>query len=159
MPTWIRRSKLYRPYVISMTFSPFARVFCSNRLIGQSAVQSRMMLVGLQSNHGLSFGDRLLKPSAAFWPTAVYTTFGRGGCVACTCCNVILPAANCRRQALRNHGAVAAARGNGEHELLHGPIATDVRLAIGEAQRAFRGIERLRLELIVAIHRWAHRRA
>jgi len=50
MPTWIRRSKLYRPYVISMIFSPFAVVFCSNRLIGQSAVQSRMKLVGLQAN-------------------------------------------------------------------------------------------------------------
>jgi hypothetical protein len=43
---------------MSMTFSPFA-VFCSNRLIGQSAVQSRMKLVGLQANQGLSFGDRL----------------------------------------------------------------------------------------------------
>ena len=57
-----------------------------------------------------------------------------------------------RRQALRNHGAVAAARGNGEHELLHGPVAADVRLAVGQAQRALRGIDgRLRLELIVAI--------
>src|SRR6185312_8029578 len=96
MPTWIRRSKLYRPYVMSMTFSPLARVFCSNRLIGQSAVQSRMKLVGLQSNHGLSLGERVSKPSAALLPSAVYTTFGRGGCVVCTCCNVILPAANCR---------------------------------------------------------------
>ena len=77
-----------------MTFSPLAVVFCSNRLIGQSAVQSRMKLVGLQEYQGLSFGDRFLKASAAFWPSAVYTTFGRGGCVACTCCNVILPAAN-----------------------------------------------------------------
>src|SRR4029077_13050547 len=34
------------------------------------------------------------------------------------------------RQALRNHGAVATARGNGENELFHGPIATDVRLAV-----------------------------
>src|SRR6185503_11716335 len=95
MPTWMRRSKLYRPYVMSMTFSPFASVFCSNRLIGQSAVQSRMKLVGLQLNHGLSFGDCLSKLSAAFLPSAVYTTFGRGGCVACTCSKVILPAANC----------------------------------------------------------------
>src|SRR6185436_15493677 len=93
MPTWIRRSKLYRPYVMSMTFSPFA-VFCSSRLIGQSAVQSRMKLVGLQANQGLSFGDRPLNESAAFLPSAVYTTFGRDGCVASTCCNTILPAAN-----------------------------------------------------------------
>src|SRR5579872_7014216 len=77
-----------------MIFSPLAVVFCSNRLIGQSAVQSRMMLVGLQANHGLSFGERLLKALASFWPRAVYTAFGRGGCVACTCCNVIRPAAN-----------------------------------------------------------------
>jgi hypothetical protein len=42
---------------------------------------------------GLSFGDRLLKLSAAFLPSSVYTTLGRTGCVACTCCKVILPAA------------------------------------------------------------------
>src|SRR5215475_14500181 len=75
-----------------MTFSPLA-VFCSKWLIGQSAVQSRMKLVGLQANQGLSFGDRLLNALADFSPSAVYTTFGRGGCVACTCCKVILPAA------------------------------------------------------------------
>src|SRR6185503_20863940 len=92
MPTWIRRSKLYRPYVISMTFSPFV-VFCSNRLIGQSAVQSRMKLVGLQANQGLSFGDRAWNAAAAFLPSSVYTALGRGGCVACTCGKVILPAA------------------------------------------------------------------
>ena len=39
-----------------MTFSAPA-VFCSKRLIGQSAVQSRMKLVGLQANQGLSFGE------------------------------------------------------------------------------------------------------
>src|SRR6186713_626310 len=77
---------------MSITFSPLT-VFCSNRLIGQSAVQSRMKLVGLQANQGLSFGERLLKLLAAFSPSAVYTALGRGGCVACTCCNVILPAA------------------------------------------------------------------
>jgi hypothetical protein len=43
----------------------------------------------------LSFGDSLSKLAAAFWPSGVYMTFGRGGCVACTCSNVILPAANC----------------------------------------------------------------
>ncbi|MEJ0005499.1 MAG: hypothetical protein WDM77_03705 [Steroidobacteraceae bacterium] len=36
--------------------------------------------------------------------------------------------------------------------MFHGPVATDVRLTIGEAQRTFRDIERLGLELIVAIH-------
>jgi hypothetical protein len=78
---------------MSMTFWPLASVFCSKRLMGQSAVQSRMKLVGLHANQGLSFGDRRLKASAAFLPSAVYTTAGRGGCVDCTCCNVILPAA------------------------------------------------------------------
>src|SRR6185369_8502620 len=77
---------------MSMTFSP-PTVFCWKRLIGQSAVQSRMKLVGLQLNHGLSFGSRLLKLLDAFSPSAVYTGLTRGGCVACTCCSVILPAA------------------------------------------------------------------
>src|SRR5690606_5756995 len=79
---------------MSMTFAPLAVVFCSNRLIGQSAVQSRMKLVGLQAYQGLSFGDLLLNESAAFLPSAVYSTLARGGCVACTCCKVIVPAAN-----------------------------------------------------------------
>src|SRR5690606_13867538 len=47
----------------------------------------------LQANQGLSLGERLLKASAAFFPSGVYTTVGRGGCVACTCCRVIRPAA------------------------------------------------------------------
>ncbi|MEJ0005500.1 MAG: hypothetical protein WDM77_03710 [Steroidobacteraceae bacterium] len=42
----------------------------------------------------MSFAGRFLKAPASFWPSAVYTTFGRGGCVACTCCKVIWPAAN-----------------------------------------------------------------
>src|SRR5689334_5256517 len=78
---------------MSMTFSP-PTVFCWKRVMGQSAVQSRMMLVGLQLNQGLSCGELRLKLSAAFLPSAVYTTFGRGGCVAWICSIVILPAAN-----------------------------------------------------------------
>jgi len=56
---------------MSMTFSPSSSVFCSKRLIGQSAVQSRMMLVGLQANHGLSIGDRRSNASAAACPCSV----------------------------------------------------------------------------------------
>jgi hypothetical protein len=49
---------------MSMTFSP-STVVCVMRLTGQSNVQSKTILVGLQDKRGLSSTDHIRNPVAA----------------------------------------------------------------------------------------------
>src|SRR6185295_17123564 len=81
---------------MSITFSP-SRVACVIRLIGQSNVQSRMMLVGLHWRRGLSSGDHIRNAFEAASPSAVYCGLAAGGLRARICSIVISPFAYASR--------------------------------------------------------------
>src|SRR5690348_10765254 len=82
---------------MSMTFSP-ATVVCVMRLIGQSKVQSKMMLVGLHDKRGLSSVDHMRNAFDVSSPFAVYCGRDGAGLRARICSSVIFPAAKSSRR-------------------------------------------------------------
>src|SRR5215471_6305542 len=82
---------------MSITFSAPA-VVCVIRLIGQSKVQSKMMLVGLHERRGLSSGDHILNAFAAVSPASVYCGRAGAGLRARICSMVMSPFAYASRR-------------------------------------------------------------